>query len=523
MHKLAALDGRWRSAAHLVCGAFLSLIHPLASFPLAMLVVLPLVFAFFSTAASPRRAAFDGWLLGFGYFMPGLLWIGSAFFVEAEKFAWMTPFAVTLLPAALAAYWAAAFAAAAATARAIARRVGSANLVTKLIALALFWSLAEYVRGHAFTGFPWGLFAYGLIETPIAQAAAYVGSYGLNALVLTALLSLGAAMAAADRARWAFVGAGAAALLCLLVLGMLRTPDGPAPTTGQVARIVQPNVPQAEKWRPDLINRNMRWLLELSEAPVDPTAAPDLVIWPETSVVPQVVQRPDLLAEIMARLPGDAPLVVGTQRPEERADGRLDWYNSLFVVAESGEVLSVYDKHHLVPFGEYLPLQDLLEAIGIRQLAGRSGGFASGPGPQIVTAPGAPRFAALICYEAVFPAAIPAASAAAGRPDLLIQITNDAWFGDSGGPWQHLAQARFRAIEQGLPFLRSANTGVSAAIDPYGRVTASLSLGERGYLDAAVPAPLPPTPYVLYWDSAFWLLLGSFGLFLLARRFAPRL
>lgn len=520
MQRLAALDGRWRSAAHLVCGAILSLIHPMASFPLAMVVVLPLVFAFFSTTLSPRRAAFDGWLLGFGYFMPGLLWIGSAFFVEAEKFAWMTPFAVTLLPAALAAYWAAAFALAAVVVRVVARRVGEADLLTKLLALALFWSLAEYVRGHAFTGFPWGLFAYGLIDTPIAQMAAHVGPYGLNALVLTALLGLGAAVAAVGRARWAFGGASVALLLALAVLGALRLPDGSAPLSGQVARIVQPNVPQVEKWRPDLINRNMRWLLELSEAPVDPAAAPDFVIWPETAVVPQVLQRRDLLTQVMARLPGSAPLVLGTQRPEERAGGRLDWYNSLFVVAESGEILSVYDKHHLVPFGEYLPLQDLLESIGVHQLAGRSGGFSSGPGPQVVSAPGLPRFAALICYEAVFPGAIPTG---AERPDVLIQITNDAWFGDSGGPWQHLVQARYRAIEQGLPFLRSANTGVSGAIDPFGRVTASLSLGERSYLDVAVSAPLPPTLYVQYWDSFFWALVGTFGLFLVTRSLAPRL
>ena len=317
MQRLAALDGRWRSAAHLVCGAILSLIHPMASFPLAMVVVLPLVFAFFSTTLSPRRAAFDGWLLGFGYFMPGLLWIGSAFFVEAEKFAWMTPFAVTLLPAALAAYWAAAFALAAVVVRVVARRVGEADLLTKLLALALFWSLAEYVRGHAFTGFPWGLFAYGLIDTPIAQMAAHVGPYGLNALVLTALLGLGAAVAAVGRARWAFGGASVALLLALAVLGALRLPDGSAPLSGQVARIVQPNVPLVEKWRPDLINRNMRWLLELSEAPVDPAAAPDFVIWPETAVVPQVLQRRDLLTQVMARLPGSAPLVLGTQRPEE--------------------------------------------------------------------------------------------------------------------------------------------------------------------------------------------------------------
>lgn len=489
---------------------------PHSYYPL-LLIVLPLIGGVFETITSWRRAAVIGWGLGFGYFMPGLLWIGEAFFVDADQFAWMAPFAVTLLPAGLALFWAAAFAAA--------FRLGGS-----VWALAFAWAGAEFLRGHILTGFPWGLFAYAWIDTPVAQTAAWIGPYGLNLLTILVGLMLARGLIGrfgADaprlrgpngrrerRLRLGF-GLAAAALLALgWGAGSARLPAGPAAMGDERIRIVQPNIPQAEKWRAEYVQRNFDRLMALSEPPpsaaAETTAAaappPALILWPETAVTPDVIADPRNRAQMMARL-GGARLILGTIRWEQRPGASAPQaLNSLFALSPSGAIAAIYDKHHLVPFGEYIPFQETMEALGLRQLAGGRGGFATGPGPGLITAEGFPRFGALICYEAIFPQEMPRG---ADRPDVLIQITNDAWFGASSGPYQHLAQAQMRAIEQGLPLLRSANTGVSAAIDAYGRVYAHLPLGEIGRIDVALPAPLAPTLYAQGGEAGFYgLMLG---------------
>jgi apolipoprotein N-acyltransferase len=221
--------------------------------------------------------------------------------------------------------------------------------------------------------------------------------------------------------------------------------------------------------------------LELTRAPADPR--PDVVIWSETAVPFVLGQAPELQAEsAAAALPGT--LVLGIRRTEEGA-----WFNSLAVLAPDGTATAVYDKHHLVPFGEYIPLAGWLARLPLETLT--QAGFSAGPGPRLLAAPGIPPFLPLICYEAIFPGGL----RADGRPAWLVQVTNDAWFGTASGPYQHFAQARVRAIEQGLPLARAANTGISAMVDPFGRVLARLDLGETGYVDALLPGELPPTWY----------------------------
>jgi apolipoprotein N-acyltransferase len=245
--------------------------------------------------------------------------------------------------------------------------------------------------------------------------------------------------------------------------------------------------------------------LALTAAPADPP--PDVTIWSETAVPFVLGHAPELLAESATAVGPRGRLILGIRRVEQAPDGDR-WFNSLAVLERDGSAAAVYDKHHLVPFGEYIPFAGAVARLGLPALTTLTrGGFTAGTGPHLVTVPGLPPFLPLICYEAIFPDGLRAPE---GRAEWLVQVTNDAWFGEASGPWQHFAQARVRAIEQGLPLARAANTGVSAMIDPYGRVVGSLGLGEAGYLDAVLPGPLPATFYARYGD--LWALTAIAGL-----------
>jgi len=238
---------------------------------------------------------------------------------------------------------------------------------------------------------------------------------------------------------------------------------------------------------------------------------PDAVIWPETAVAFVPEDYPEARAQ-MAEVAGGRPLLLGALHRVREPDGKARWSNSLLYIDPAGEIAARYDKHHLVPFGEYVPAGWLFETLGIRTLAERSG-FTRGPGPEVMDVPGLPPFVPLICYEAIFPDEV---SVPGERAGWMLQITNDAWFGRFAGPQQHLDQARMRAIEQGLPLVRAANTGISAVIDAKGRVTASLGLGRAGHLDAELPPPLPPTTYARNRDlpallAAIVLMIATFA------------
>jgi apolipoprotein N-acyltransferase len=281
--------------------------------------------------------------------------------------------------------------------------------------------------------------------------------------------------------------------------------------TGKVVRLVQPNAPQHQKWDP-------AWAPIFFQRQIEASAAaprPDLIVWPEAAV-PVLLEDAGPAFDAIAAAAGGVPVALGIQRRD-----RARIYNSLVVLDETGAVGDLYDKHHLVPFGEYFPLGDLAAGFGLYGFAAREGdGYSAGPGPALVDLPGLGRALPLICYEAVFARDV---NRAPGRPDLLLQVTNDAWFGTRIGPYQHLAQARMRAVEQGLPMVRVANTGISAMIDPLGRITAMLPLGEAGHVDAALPAPLPPTLYARTGDLAlFALLLVALGVTLRWQSPRPR-
>lgn len=449
------------------------------SFTLLGLLALAGLFAIFDRAGTLRAAALTGWAGGAGYFLGGMFWIVEPFFVDPLRHGWMAPFALVLLPSGLGLFWGAAFGLAARLARDWRR----------LFLAAALLAAAETARAFALTGFPWALVGYAWIDAPQMQVAAVIGPHGL-----TLATTLAAAMGAVWIGRpWPWLAAPAMAALAVAGAGIwgqarLAAPEPQA--TGVTLRIVQPNTEQSLKWDPAMAMTILDRLLFATAAPPE-GPEPDVVIWPETAV-PYLLNGSEELVADIDRIAGTAPVVFGIVR---RDGQRL--FNSLAVSTPGGTVTQVYDKHHLVPFGEYMPLGELFAAVGIHGLAASHGaGFSPGPGPLLLDLGRAGRALPLICYEAIFPQHLFAPE----RPDWVLQATNDAWFGEVSGPYQHLAQARLRAVEQGLPLIRAANTGISAVIDAKGRVQARLGLGQQGYLDAALPPALPPTPYALTGD-----------------------
>src|SRR6516225_10742830 len=466
-------------------------------------------------------AAEIGWWFAFGYFVPGLFWVGEAFLVEAETFAPLLPFAVTLLPAYLALYWAAA--------TGLAACLWSRRL-HRVLWLALTLSAAEWVRGHALSGFPWNTLGYALTY-PLAlmQSAAVLGIFGLTliSLMIFALPPvLWSEPTAATTARGRLACALALGLVPLAVMGLagqIRLVLGPqASVPGIKLRIVQASVPQREKWRPE--NQQRIFFDQLTLSATDPSGTMDglagvtHVIWPEAAMPFLPLDHPEARASIGRALPQGTFLITGALRAEPAPPGAprpRRVFNSILVFGQEGSLVASYDKVHLVPFGEYLPLQPLLEAIGLRQLTRLRGGFDAGATPRpLLHVPGLPPAAPLICYEAIFAAAVVEGSE---RPGLLLNVTNDGWFGDTTGPRQHLHQARVRAVEEGLPLVRAANNGISAAVDPYGRILARLDLDARGTIDVGLPAALAPPPYARLGDIVFlglWLAGAAAATFL---------
>jgi apolipoprotein N-acyltransferase len=461
-----------------------------------------------------------GWAFGFGYFLASLYWIGAAFLVDAQTYAWMMPIALAALPAGMALYWGAA--------------IGLAAFfwgpgLRRLLLLAAMLSFAEWLRGRLFTGFPWNALGYAAEAFDgLAQAAAYIGIWGLTFLVvLLALLPVLWGETEATRAgRLSAIG------LFLLAVGLwaagaLRlqaAPDLRAPSVS--LRIVQPNIPQSDKWRTENAARIFEDLIALTVAPateeVQGGMQPTHIVWPESSVPFLIDEAPRALAMVAEALPDGAVLLMGSLRraareAEQTNDARV--YNSLFAIDGLGRLRAVYDKWHLVPYGEYMPWAEWLEPLGLRRIVTVPGSFAAGAGIRTIAFEGTPPFSPLICYEAIFPGDVAEVGA---RPEWLLNITNDGWFGMTSGPYQHLAQARFRAIEEGLPMVRAANTGISAVIDAHGRVLERLPLGRRGVIDAALPAAIPPTLYSQFGDLAFFLLLAMAVLAVLIPQPAPR-
>ena len=543
---IVSARGWWRILIAFLAGAASTLALPPTNIWPVPFVTFPVLVWLVDGAAGTRlggvlAAASAGWWFGFGYFLAGLYWLGHAFLVDAKTFGWLLPFAVTALPAAMAIYTALGLA--------LARAIWTRG-ATRILALAVALTLAEWLRGHLFSGFPWNTYGYALISPLwLAQGAALIGIWGLTFLAVAIYASPAAlADARTDTTRpWVAPALSGVVIAVLAIYGAARLAGTSTNyVEGVHLRIMQPNLQQDDKFNYARKQQVMDRYLALSDRKDGPQSTGlrgvTHLIWPESAFPFFLTREPDVLAQISALLPKGTVLITGAIRAPDSQGVVNRAYNSIYVIGDDGSILSVYDKVHLVPFGEYLPFQDLLERLGLEQLTKVRGGFIPGERRQNQPAPGAPNFLPLVCYEIIFASdAVPHSeqpnwlyrhlgryfdwpfvAGNGARPGWLLNLTNDGWFGASAGPYQHFQQARVRAIEEGLPLVRAANTGISAVVDPLGRVVASLPLGVEGILDAALPQPLAPTPYARLGDApAGLMVLGGLGWVMLSRRRRP--
>ncbi|MDQ8730136.1 apolipoprotein N-acyltransferase [Bradyrhizobium sp. LHD-71] len=466
-------------------------------------------------------AALSGWWFGFGYFLAGLYWIGNALLVDARTFGWLLPFAVAGLPAGLAIFMALGFL--------LARLIWTKD-ASRILSLAVALTASEWLRGHLLTGFPWNALGYALSNPlALAQTASLIGLWGLTFLTVAIFASPAVLVdeKSMTRHRWL------APALALLVLAIMAAYGGVrlagAPTRlveGVKLRIMQPNLPQDAKFNYGAKAEVMRKYLALSDRSTGPQSQgvrdATVLIWPESAFPFFLTREADAMAQIANLLPEGTILITGGVRPPDSAPPGQPVrraYNSIYVIDHDGSILSVYDKLHLVPFGEFLPFQSTMEMLGFSQLTKVQGGFIPGTRRRPIDLPRTPRMLPLICYEAIFPGEITSRDE---RPAWIVNLTNDGWFGNSPGPYQHLQQARLRAIEEGLPVVRAANTGISAVIDPLGRIVAQLGLGAEGILDAALPQPLAPTVYNRAGDVPAGLFIAAALAVALRRRMTGR-
>jgi len=487
----------------LAAGAAAALAHP----PFGVLPGLlgyALLMFLSERSTSVRGGFWMGWLAGFAYFFISCWWVAEAFLVNPAQ-AWMAPFAASALPAGLGLFWG--------TATALYRRFLPSGMKRVLFFAALF-CLLEWLRGHVLTGFPWNpAGASWKAGSAASQFASIAGVYGLGFVTVAASAAFGPLLGeGARKARIVTAALGALALAVLVISGAMRLSSARLELTPTLVRIVQADVPQASKWTPEAYQGIVDRYVNLTARPG--AATPDLIIWPE-GALPATANEvfaqgsPDAAAIARAVQPGQS-LIIGLGRgvadPSVPEGGR--YFNSLFVLTDEGgdglRIATVYDKYRLVPFGEFLPAGGLMGALGVRALTHMPLDFSPGPRPAPIDIPGAPRAQPLICYESLYPGFTPGA---AGRPGWIVNISNDAWFGRTSGPLQHLNLASYRAIETGLPVVRATPTGTSAMIDPWGRVVDGqrLDAGESGVIDARLPQPTGVTLYGRIGDLLFWL------------------
>jgi len=490
----------WRRFLFALCTGGLSALSfaPWGLFPLLLLSFAALVLLIDgsqSHAHPVRSAAFAGWAYGFGQFLVGLYWVGYAFLVDPLEHAWQLPFIAVIFPGGLALFQAAACA--------IASRFWRGGYA-RIFLLSAVYAVAEWLRGNILTGFPWNISGYSWgASLAVLQTVAAIGVYGLS--LLTILFGASLALLFDGRRAWRVPAVFAVFFVLLWVGGVYRLDTTRIADVPNVhLRLVQPNVPQDQKYIRDFRLAHWRQLVELSLGGGN-GPAPTHIIWPEAAPPFLLSRAPGALSDIAAITGSNRVLMTGTVRAEFAANAPPHFFNSFDIFAHSGALIATYDKFHLVPLGEYVPLRAILEPLGLSKLVNIPGSFDPGDGPHTYDIPGAPPVGPLICYEILFPGEVTAKK----RPSWLVNVTDDSWFGpaSSAGPKQHFLVARVRAIEEGLPIARDANTGITAVIDPLGRVAASIAANEPGVLDAPLPQALTKSWFASFGEWGFVMLL----------------
>ncbi len=531
----------------MVLGALSGLALPPFAIPLVLFITFPGLF----TLLDRLKPSFNfqtfatGWWFGFGFFVVGLYWITYALHVDWLKFFWLIPFSLFGIPAILAIYIG--------LVTSITTRIAPQGLA-RCFVFAVLWTGAEWIRGHYLFAFPWNLIGYTWDQLPsFLQLTAFTGIYGVSLLTVL-LATIPKLWGEAHKNRKAQALVGITLIVTLTVwggLGYQRIIYAPSKPTGYQIRLVQPNVDQKLKWHTDTRQAQFFHLLKLSGKPFkdDQQTTPRIIIWPESAITFFLDEHQAARNLIAQELPENSILLTGSPRRTFADKDPFILWNSMFALGNKGEIIGVYDKFHLVPFGEYLPLRKLLP--NIPKITEGTVDYSAARGPQTLELPGIPPVSPLICFEGIFPGEVKydytcdslrygqektnerpertevyvrTAREVLTNPELeiaqvyrkaqwLLNITNDAWYGNTSGPYQHFASIRVRAIEEGLPMVRVANSGISGIIDAVGRIEQTIGFNETGILDAYLPAPIPhPTIYAQYGDRGLWVMMVIFSL-----------
>lgn len=506
VEKVSAAQG-WRlRGLGFLLGALLSLAFAPFGVVVLPFLILPVVLVVIEARQSRRQVFKFGWWFGFGHFVTSLYWVGISFLAQSQVPTWGAPLAVIALAYALAYYFAFAFSL---------YHAWNPRGWDRAIKFAVTWVVFEWLRGHLFTGFPWNLTAnVWFVSDSMMQATAYLGSYGLSFVTVfcaAALVAMFDGPAGRRRSDVMMAGISMGLIFLMFVAGAWRLKSNPTEYYPDIRlRLIQASIPQTEKWLPEKRLENFHRHIDLS---VDENGGLDgitHVIWPETSIPYWTLDREAARRFVLAKMLGNrVTLIAGAPRSSHQ-DGELRIFNSMYAISLEGDILATYDKAHLVPFGEYVPLRAWLSRLGLAKLVPGALDFSSGPGRRSIKLPGLPAFSPLICYEVIFPGN---ATDPQDRPGWMLNLTNDAWFGTSPGPYQHFAISRFRALEEGMPVVRSAGTGISAFIDSYGRVLGKMEMNASGALDSNLPRALAkPTLYAMFGDLILLVLLIIAGL-----------
>ena len=515
LRAIPLLHGWRRALVAVAAGAVVGLAHAPVDWPLALLIAFPLLVLLIDGVAAAETGWRGrlwaplalGWLFGVGMHGANLWWLGNALVTSNSGVEWAAPFAGIGLAAVLAAFPALAVVAA--------RQFWTAGS-SRILVLGAAWGLAELARSVVATGFPWGAIGYAAMPNPVAmQVVAPLGMDAVNVLVVWAAAA--PALLLDARTRLWGVAVPVALVGAQLAFGSWRLATTDVGETATSVRIVQPAVPQDEKWDGDARLAIFQRLVDLTSAE-GAGGRPDLIVWPETAIPFVLSETPEALTVLADVLQPGQTLLAGGVRSEGVGDERL-WFNSIFAIDSTGRVAATRDKVHLVPFGEYLPLPELLERVGLTRVVTSPADFTAASRRETLALPGGPVLLPLICYEAIFWNGLGAVGPA---PNAIVNVTNDAWYGATPGPYQHMRQARLRAVETGLPLVRAANNGLSAVVDPLGRVVRGLGHDARGAIDAALPARIAPPFRVMRALPWVWLLMGFAFVMLAAERWARR-